>query len=230
MKKPPSDRGLFAGPKSGPFLFVVYQMLGDWRLGIVNLWPECGGCHWPRAGWGRKIFRRKIFVRWSWEKGAAFLQRPFRQVWRDQMSSVFSCSQREKCDTKLCHSLCFSFRYAAENSSPIIDFRVLSLSYSRSASSMFKGSFGAPLTVWPWVYISMSHRLPGSAWGRTPSRPAAKITACIREGLAAPSGRRRSNRPGPGTRTIWVRLLPVHVTVFGAHVAPDEVRGALIRL
>ncbi len=29
---------------------------------------------------------------------------------------------------------------------------------------------------------------------------------------------------------MCVRLLPVHVTVFGAQVAPDIVRGALMRL
>ena len=51
------------------------------------------------------------------------------------------------------------------------------------------------------------------------------IVACNKYGFVAPSGRRNSNRPGPGTRTIWVRLLPVHVTVFGAQVAPEVVRG-----
>ena len=34
-------------------------------------------------------------------------------------------------------------------------------------------------------------------------------------------GRRSSKRPGAGTRTMWVRLLPVQVTVLGAHVAPE---------
>jgi len=29
---------------------------------------------------------------------------------------------------------------------------------------------------------------------------------------------------------MWVRLLPVQVTVLGAQVAPDMVRGALMRL
>ena len=55
-------------------------------------------------------------------------------------------------------------------------------------------------------------------------------TACSRYGLTAPSGRRNSKRPLPGTRTMWVRLLPVQVTVFGDQVAPDSVRGALMRL
>lgn len=44
------------------------------------------------------------------------------------ISRVFSCSQREKCAVKLFHSLCFSLRYAAENSSPIMAFKVESLS------------------------------------------------------------------------------------------------------
>ena len=56
------------------------------------------------------------------------------------------------------------------------------------------------------------------------------MTACSRYGLAAPSGSRSSKRPGPGTRTMWVRLLPVQVTVFGDQVAPEIVRGALMRL
>jgi hypothetical protein len=29
---------------------------------------------------------------------------------------------------------------------------------------------------------------------------------------------------------MWVRLLPVQVTAFGAQVAPESVRGALMRL
>jgi hypothetical protein len=29
---------------------------------------------------------------------------------------------------------------------------------------------------------------------------------------------------------MWVRLLPVQVTAFGAQVAPETVRGALMRL
>ena len=56
------------------------------------------------------------------------------------------------------------------------------------------------------------------------------MTACSRYGFAAPSGSRISKRPLPGTRTMCVRLLPVHVTVFGDHVAPESVRGALMRL
>src|SRR5258708_12935244 len=56
------------------------------------------------------------------------------------------------------------------------------------------------------------------------------ITACRRYGFTAPSARRSSKRPGAGTRTMWVLLLPVQVIVFGAHVAPDSVRGALMRL
>ena len=40
----------------------------------------------------------------------------------------------------------------------------------------------------------------------------------------------RAVRPGPGTRTMCVRLLPVQVTEFGAQVAPEMVRGALMRL
>src|SRR3989338_5369859 len=75
MKKPPRDRGLFAGPKSGPFLFVVYQMLGDWRLGIVNLWPECGGGHLARAGGGGENFWWKNF--WGGGGGAKFFVEKF---------------------------------------------------------------------------------------------------------------------------------------------------------
>ena len=55
-------------------------------------------------------------------------------------------------------------------------------------------------------------------------------TACSRYGLAAPSGRRSSKRPLPGTRTMCVRLLPVQVTLLGDQVAPESVRGALMRL
>jgi hypothetical protein len=54
--------------------------------------------------------------------------------------------------------------------------------------------------------------------------------ACMRYGLAAPLGRRNSKWPLPGTRTMCVRLLPVHVTVLGDQVAPERVRGALMRL
>ena len=56
------------------------------------------------------------------------------------------------------------------------------------------------------------------------------MTACIRYGFTAPSGRRNSKRPGPGTRTMCVRLLPDHVTLFGAQVAPEVVVAAFIRL
>ena len=37
-------------------------------------------------------------------------------------------------------------------------------------------------------------------------------------------------RPSSGTRTMWVRLLPPKVTVLGDQVAPESVRGALMRL
>ena len=50
----------------------------------------------------------------------------------------------------------------------------------RSASSRFSGSLVPLVTVWPCVYMSTSERGPGSALVRMPSRPAARITACIR--------------------------------------------------
>ena len=72
--------------------------------------------------------------------------------------------------------------------------------------------------------------LPGLRSLSMPSSPAAMIPACSRYGFTAPSASRSSKRPGSGMRTMWVRLLPDQVTVFGAHVAPEAVTGALMRL
>jgi hypothetical protein len=49
-------------------------------------------------------------------------------------------------------------------------------------------------------------------------------------GVGGAIGEPSSKRPGSGTRTMWVRLLPDQVTVLGAQVAPEAVTGALIRL
>src|SRR5260221_2372577 len=78
--------------------------------------------------------------------------------------------------------------------------------------------------------MSTSSRLPGSRFWAMPSRPPAKIPACRRYGLAAPSPRRSSKRPGSGMRTMWVRLLPAYVIELGDHVAPESVGAALMRL
>ena len=92
------------------------------------------------------------------------------------------------------------------------------------------GSFLAPFTVCPCVYMSMSSRLPGSRLLRMPSMPAVSSAACSRYGFAAPSARRNSKRPASGMRIMCVRLLPAYVIVFGDQVAPESVRGALMRL
>jgi hypothetical protein len=63
-----------------------------------------------------------------------------------------------------------------------------------------------------------------------PSRPRGDDDRLQQVRVGRAIGQAQFEPARPGTRTMWVRLLPVHVTVLGAHVAPDSVRGALMRL
>ena len=98
------------------------------------------------------------------------------------------------------------------------------------ADDEFLGNFFAFLALCASAYIFRKLGFPGLRLLSIPSMPAAIIPACKRYGLVAPSISLNSNLPDPGTLIMCVLLLSEYVIVFGDHVAPESVTGALIRL
>ena len=84
-------------------------------------------------------------------------------------------------------------------------------SSSRVASSRFAGSVSSPrdrqLVVPDACRGCPSSARPRRARSRSRRGPAASTAAAARYGLHEPSIVRSSTRPGPGMRSIWVRLL-----------------------